>query len=115
MAYNNVTGSTATTLKAPGVYTITSTLSADKTWQLGDPSENAQVTVFVATNSTKVPVIQTNSSAQTFFGSTTDRLTLTTGQGCVRAEFIGLSTSVWAPVITSRSTAALGVFAGSTR
>jgi len=115
MAYNNVTASTATTLKAPGIYTITSTVSGDKTWTLGDPSENAQVTVIAATNSTKVLTLQTGSSAHTFFGSTTDKVALTTGQACVEVRFVGLSTTVWAPIITSRTTAALGTFSASTR
>lgn len=115
MAFNAVTGSTATTLKAPGVYTISSTVSANKTWLLGAPSESAEVTVFVATQSTKVITIGTASSATTLFGSTSNDVAVSTGQGCAKLVFTGLSTSVWAWSISSNSTAAKATIAGSTR
>lgn len=95
--------------------TIIPAPSGDKTYQLANPARGVVAEVIVDMNSTKVVTIQTNSSAQTFFGSTTDRLALSTGQGCVQAKFVGVSTSQWAPVITSKSTAALGSFSASTR
>lgn len=115
MAFNAVTGSTATTLKAPGVYTISSTISGDKTWLLGSPTEGAEVTVFVATNSTKVITIGTGSSAATLFGSTSNDLAISTGQACAKVTFTGLSTTVWAWGIASKSTTAKATLAASTR
>lgn len=115
MAFNNVTGSTATTLKAPGVYTITSTVSADKTWLLGNPTEGAEVQVFVDTRSTKVVTIGCASSAQTMFGSTANDLAISTGQGCVSLRLTGISTSVWAHTFASKSTAAPFTGVASTR
>lgn len=115
MAFNNVTGSTATTLKPPGLYYISSTMSGDKTWLLGTPYEGAEVTVLVATQSTKVATIGTNSSAQTLFGSTANDLSVSTGQACAKVQFIGLSSSVWGWSISSKSTTAKCTLAGSTR
>lgn len=111
----NVT-STATLLKAPGVYAIPAP-SADKTFQLGHPKRGAEVTAFIDTNSTKVVTLQTLSSAETFFGSTNDRLTCSTGVGGLRFTAVGLSTSQWAIGLTrdKGSTAAIGALSASTR
>ena len=114
MAIDIVTASTGTTLKAPGVYVIDAP-SGDKTWQLGAPTGGAEVTVLVDTNSTKVVTVQTESSAVTFFGSTSDRMAVSTGQACVRLDFIGVSTSQWAFGVASKSTAAPVTLSGSTR
>lgn len=105
--------STATRL-VPGMHIIAAP-SGDKTWNLDNPKRGEITEVVVDTNSTKVVTIQTNSSGQTFFASTTDRLAISTGQGAVVASFIGVSTSQFAVGLQSRSTAAIGTFSASTR
>lgn len=105
--------STATRLAA-GRHAIAAP-TGDKTWQLASPKRGEDIEVVVDTNSTKVVTLQTNSSAQTFFASTSDRLALTTGQGAVIVTFYGVSTSQFAVGLQSRSTAAVGTFSGSTR
>ena len=114
MALDTVTASTGTTLKAPGCYVIAAP-SADKTWQIAAPTNGAELTVLVDTNSTKVVTLQAESSAVTFFGSTADRMAVSTGQACVRLEFTGVSTSQWAFGVASKSTAAPVTLSGSTR
>lgn len=89
--------------------------AADQLFTLGNPRKGARVTIAVAMNSTKVVAIRTNSSAQTFLGSTADKITLTTGAKVPVMNFIGLSTSQWAVACASPSTIAAFTLAGSTR
>lgn len=115
MSVTNVT-STATIMNAPGTYAIPAP-SGDKTFRLGAPKRGSEVVVFLDTNSTKVIIVQTNSSATTFFGSTNDQLTCSTGKGGLTAVFVGLSTSQWAlrTSATAGSTVAVASVAASTR
>lgn len=95
MAFDTVTASTATRLKAPGSYIIGQPAS-NLLWTLGNPTQGAEVTIFADTRSTKDIAIQGASSAHTFNGSTNNKATLTTGVGGVTVRLVGLSTSVWA-------------------
>lgn len=110
-----VAGTTATGIPNRGVCTI-APATANRTYQLAKPLKHEQVTILVNTASTGVATIRTNSSAVTFYGTTFDAFTCTTGQGALGITLTAIASTKWALTsIGTKSTAAAIAFVASTR
>lgn len=96
--------STGTNVTNYGVTTITVESTADGTvaatlpFTMDDPVAGVAKFIIVDNNSTKIIHVRTASSLETFFGSTKNALSWTTGGtgSPPSVELIGLSTSQWA-------------------
>ena len=106
--------STATQVVNHGVTTITSAGSgtaANHGFILQSPVKGIPKTLLVDCNSTRTVTVYAESTATTFFGSTTNSVVFSTGTGLRHLDLVGLSTSQWG--ITSQSSTGL-TLVGST-
>lgn len=98
--------STATILPLNGTVTLATTAAGDKTYRLATPLLGGRVHV-TAVDSTHVENVRTNTTAQTFFGTTFQTLTWTTAVAYRMATFevVGPSTNPkW--MVAAKSTGA---------
>lgn len=99
--------STATTILNYGVTTITSAGSGtagDHGFKLQAPQKGLRKTIVADLNSTRTVSVFNASTACTFFGSTNNAVTFSTGTGLKWVNLVGVSTASWA--ITGVSTGA---------
>lgn len=101
--------STGTRITAYGATTITHSSAGDKAFRLSAPLPGVEKHIFVRSASTAVVTIRSNSTAVTFFPTTSNLLTCTSGAK-VSVQLIGLSATQWG--IQARSTGV--ALAGST-
>lgn len=97
--------STGTSIARHGVTTITSAGSGtagDHGFVLKSPEKGLRKTIVADLNSTRTVSVFNQSTAHTFFGSTNNALTFSTGLGLKWVNLVGVSTSQWA--VTSVST-----------
>lgn len=101
--------STGTQITAYGATTITHTTAGDKAYKLAAPITGVEKHIFVRSGSTAVITIRANSTAVTFFPTTMNLITCTSGAK-VSLQLIGLSATSWG--VQARSTGV--ALAGST-
>lgn len=101
--------STGTRINSFGVTTITHTTAGDKAYKLAAPVTGVDKHIFVRSASTAVITIRANSTAVTFYPTTNNLITCTSGAK-VSVHLIGLSATSWG--IQARSTGV--ALAGST-
>lgn len=97
--------STGTRVKNYGVTTITSAGSGTAGihgFFLNAPKKGLRKSIVVDLNSTRQVAVYNASTAVTFFGSTNNAVTFSTGVGVKWLELVGTSATVWA--VASQST-----------
>ena len=97
--------STGTAVQSHGVTTIASAnagTAGNHGFILEAPEKGLRKTIVADLNSTRTVTIYNESTAHTFFGSTSNSVAFTTGTGLKWVNLVGVSTSVWA--VTSAST-----------
>ncbi len=88
--------STATAIKNYGVTTISNSSDVDQTYLVGlAPQTGLRKTILGQMDSTGVLIVGQASSAITFYGSTNNLITLTTGAGVKAIDLFGLSATSW--------------------
>ena len=88
--------STATALKNYGVTSVTNSSDVDQTYLVGSaPQTGLRLTILGNMDSTGILIIGQASSAITFYGSTNNLITLTTGAGVKVMDLVGLSATSW--------------------
>lgn len=101
-----ITNSTATQITNYGVTVLTSTLGSTgttvKNWIMARPVKGINKSIMVDPNSTGVVQIVNYSTTVTYFGTTGNALTFSTGAGTKKVHLVGLSSAVWG--ITAQST-----------
>lgn len=90
--------STGTAVNRHGVTTITASGSGTQTFGLQSPVKGVRKTILVDLNSTADVAVALNSTTTTFYGTTANLATFSTGVGVKALELVGLSTSSWAVV-----------------
>ena len=93
--------STGTRINSFGATTITHTSGGDKAFKLSAPLPGVEKHIFVRSGSTAVVTIRSNSTAVTFYPTTANLITCTSGAK-VSIQLIGLSDTSWG--IQARST-----------
>jgi len=92
----SLTDSTGTAVKSYGVTTLTNSSDVDQTYLVGSaPQTGLRKTILGLMESTGVLIIGQASSSITFFGSTNNLITLTTGAGVKSIDLVGLSATSW--------------------
>lgn len=94
--------STGTTVKRHGTTTITASGTGTAQYAIEHPVAGVHKTVVVDLNSTQDVVLVNQTTAITFFGSTHNIVTFSTGTGVKALSLVGVSTSAWA--IVARTT-----------
>lgn len=90
--------STGTTVNRHGVTTITASSAGTAQFAIQGPTAGVRKTIIVDPNSTEDVVVVNQTTSVTFFGTTANIATFSTGAGVKSLELVGLSTTSWAVV-----------------